>query len=226
MKWYVQEFLMEFSKHRYNNFDFVGFYWVEEDMEQTDGLAKQISAYLHNLGYKHYWKPYSTAKGSTYWDEYDFDYCYLQPGGYCINKDRNISRVVDALEKAKRRGAGMLYEFDSRIFFNPELYVPRLHECIDMFEKYGVYKNSSMTYYEGALIIYSIYKGKYGNIKNTPKQIASIREVMDRIAEHIVKRYTDRYGLPTNNPYYQSPSNQSPANTDNNDWRNPEYWHF
>ena len=224
LKWYINEFLKEYAKHHYNNFDLAGFYWVEEDMEQTEGLAKQISDYLHSIGYKHYWTPYSTAKGSSYWDEYNFDYCYLQPGGYCINKERDFSRVEKALTKAKKRGTGVLFEFDSHIFSDPDTFVPRLNRCIDLFEQCDVYNKSSMSYYAGATIIYAISQGKYSNYKTTSKQLASIRDAMDRIAHHIVDRYTKRYGPPIDNLY---PSNNPKSNnTDIEDWRNPDYWHF
>lgn len=229
LKWYIDTFLAEYKKHHYSNFDFDGFYWMEEDMQNTSGLALEISQYIHKLGYKHYWKPYLKAKGSSYWDEYGFDYCYLQPGAYCIREKFDVSRVHTALSKAKRRGMGVLYEFDSRIFTNPDVFIPRLDECIDVFEQYGVYDNASMTYYDGARMIYDIREGRYKKYILSASKIKSLRNIMDRIATKVIGRYKKRYQSSVLPPYNSSPSIDNNINNNSNsseDWRNPEYWHF
>ena len=94
VKWFIDEFLKTYKKHQYKHFDLDGFYWVEEDTENTAGIPVQISAYIHKLGYTHYWAPYLAASGSTKWAINDFDYCYTQPGGYNFNLKRDISRWI------------------------------------------------------------------------------------------------------------------------------------
>lgn len=234
IKWYIDRFLSEYKKHKYENFDFEGFYWMEEDMEQTRGLAVQISHYIHQLGYDHYWKPYLSASGSTYWDECNFDYCYLQAGGYCIKESRGFERVGMALDKAKRRGMGLLFEFEINLFSKPETYIPRINKCIDTFEQNGVYEQAAMSYYDAAISIYAIANGGFRKLSLSSYYLNQARNFMDRIANHIVERYTRAYG-PINTNSNNSSNNSSNINNSNNnntssgsssDWRNPDYWHF
>ncbi len=225
MKWFIDEFLKTYAKHHYENFDLEGFYWLEEDMRNTRGLAAQISAYLHQLGYKHYWMPYHKANGSTDWQVCGFDQCYTQPGGYCFKSERDISVVVDACMKAKRRGMGLVMEFDAHVFTDPDNFVPRINRCIDTFEQQGVYDHAAMSYYDSAKMIYCISQGKFSKITLTGRQLASVRQVMDRMSQKIVDRWRRHYGAST--PYSNpSPSPQDPPRNSSDDWRNPEYWHF
>lgn len=225
VKWFINEFLSTYNKHHYSNFDLEGFAWTEEDMEQTTGLVVIVSNYIHQLGYRHYWKPYLKAKGSSYWDEYNFDCCYLQAGGYCINAKYGFERVEQALAKAKRRGMGIVFEFDSHIFSDPDTFIPRINESIDYFEQNNIYDNVPMSYYAGGTIIHSIFKGKEKDYSFSPSHLLKMRLMLDRIASHVVARYSKAYG--TYPPQQQAPSSgQSSHGTNNDDWRNPDYWHF
>ena len=226
MKWFIDEFLKTYSKNHYENFDLEGFYWLEEDMANTRGLAAQISSYLHQLGYKHYWMPYLKANGSTDWQKCGFDQCYTQPGGYCFNIDRDESRVVNACEKAKRRGMGLVMEFDAHVFTDPDNFVPRINRCIDIFDQQGVYENAAMSYYDSAKMIYCISQGKFSKITLTGKRLTSVQQLMDRMSQIIVNRWKRHFS--TSTPSYSEPAStpQETPKRDSDDWRNPDYWHF
>ncbi|MBQ7691039.1 MAG: DUF4855 domain-containing protein [Muribaculaceae bacterium] len=237
IKWFIDEFLKEYKKHHYRNFDLDGFYWVEEDMEQTNQLATPISAYLHRLGYKHYWMPYLKAFGSTDWQPKGFDYCYTQPGSYCCLEDRDTTIVVSACQKAKRRGMGLVMEINEKLFGKPDVFIPRINKCIDIFEQYGVYDQAAMSYYDAERMIYCIREGKLLKHTLTGKHLVMARQVMDRMAQHIVDRYKRRY-LPAYTPTQDSSGQGSGTGTNSgtgtgggnqrgsDDWRNPDYWHF
>lgn len=224
IKWFIDEFMSRYKKHHYENFDLEGFAWTEEDMEQTSGLAVQISNYLHQLGYRHYWKPYLKAKGSSYWDEYGFDYAYLQMGAYCIKEGYTFERVEQALAKAKRRGMGLVFEFDMKLFSNPDKFLPRINQCIDRLEQDKIYENVSMSYYDGAAAIFAINKGQYRQYSVSSTNLNKFRIMLDRIAQHIVDRNSKTHNNPTSSSTTTNPSTSNTS--DGDDWRNPDYWHF
>lgn len=229
VKWYIDEFLKEFGKRKYKNLELGGFYWIEEDTENTAGIPRPVSDYIHQLGYKHYWMPYLTAVGSAKWAENGFDYCYTQPGGYNFNVKRDISKVDQACQKAYQRGMGFVMEFEYSVIREPDTFVPRLNNCIDRFEKLGVYDTAAMAYYDGAKVIY--YMSTNGSQKHPLRgaQLKKVKAVMDRMANHIVNRYKKRF--PKVN---DTNTNRAPASNGSNggsglkidDWRNPDYWHF
>lgn len=225
IKWFVETFLEEFKKHSYKNIDLEGFYWVEEDLHNTKStFLATVSRYVHSLKYKIYWMPYLSANGSTSWTNAGFDYCYIQPG-YCNNNKRDFSRLERVCDWAKKRGMGIVMEFDGHLFADPDYYVNKANKCIDKFEKDGIYEQAGMAYYEGGYLVRDIHRGKHLKYKPTQRQLRSIRQLMDRMAQHIVERYSRRagnYAPPSSN----GSSSSGQGNSNNDDWRNPDYWHF
>lgn len=231
IKWFIDTFLKEFKKHSYKNIDLEGFYWVEEDLHNTRStFLASVSSYIHSLNYKIYWMPYLSANGSTSWTNAGFDYCYIQPG-YCNNNKRDFSRLERVCDWAKKRGMGIVMELDGHLFADPDFYVDKANKCIDKFEKDGIYVNAGMAYYEGGYLIRDIHRGKHLKYKPSQRQLRSIKILMDRMAEHIVERYTrnaENY-TPTSsggNTPSNNGNNGNNSNNNNNDWRNPDYWRF
>ncbi|MBR6283946.1 MAG: DUF4855 domain-containing protein [Muribaculaceae bacterium] len=218
LKWFVKQALDTFRAHHYSNFDLDGFYWIEEDMEQTAGLATEISKYIHQLGYKHYWAPYLTAVGSHLWQDYGFDYAYTQSGGYTIKDQYELSRVVSACQKAKRRGMGMVVEMDEHVIVYPSTYVKRLNECYDTYLLNRVLDDAAMMFYDGAGVFYYLSIGNYRGRVISNQDLKQILPLIDRMAKYVDERRKKFFG--SNSPQPKS----KPQTTD--DWRNPDYWHF
>ena len=99
-----------------------------------------------------------------------------------------------ALDKAKRRGMGLLFEFEINLFSKPEIYIPRINKCIDTFEQNGVYEQAAMSYYDAAISIYAKANGGFRKLSLSSYYLNQARNFMDRIASHIVERYTRAYG--------------------------------
>lgn len=226
--WYIDEALKQFNAHHYKNLDLDGFLWIEEDMEQTQGLAIQISNYIHRLGYRHYWAPYLKANGSTYWEKCGFDLAVTQPGGYAFNTKREVSVVSQALEKARTRNMGLVMEFEATVLTDPSTYQPRLGKVIDMFEANSAFDNTAFCYYDGMKVFNAVATGVLNRRKADAGAVRSAKPLFDRMANIIVTRWKRRYGA-SGQTEVPGIGNQGGSNGTNNgsvDWRDPEYWHF
>ena len=227
--WYIDEALKQFNAHHYRNIDLDGFLWIEEDMEQTQGLAIQVSNYIHRLGYRHYWAPYLKANGSTNWERCGFDLALTQPGGYAFNTKRETSVVLQALDKARTRNMGLVMEFEATVLTDPNTYQPRLGKVIDMFEANSAFDNTAFCYYDGMKVFNAVATGVLNRRKADAKAVRSARPLFDRMANIIVSRWKRRYGV-TNHSAVPGVGNQGGSNSTNNggggDWRDPDYWHF
>lgn len=232
IKWYIDLALATFKAHHYDNIALDGFYWIEEDMEQTKGLAAPVSQYIHSLGYRHYWSPYLRASGSNNIAGYGFDVVCTQPGGYAIKAAREIDRVEQSLSKAQRLGMGMVLEFAGNLFTEQDTYLPRVNKLVDMFEQAGVFESSAIGYYDGACVIHAAATGLYrGKRKLDEKTLKPVRQLIDRMAAHTVERWKKRFGepssvMPPKTPEPKNTGQQSAPGTKTDDWRDPEYWHF
>ena len=232
IKWYIDLSLKTFAAHHYNNIELDGFYWIEEDMEQTKGLAAPISQYIHMLGYRHYWSPYLKASGSNNFAQFGFDVVCTQPGGYAIKATRELDRVNQALAKANRLGMGLVMEFAGNILTEQNTFLPRVEKLVDMFESAGVYDNSAIGYYDGANVIHAVATGIYRNKRKLDEAtLRPARQLIDRMATHIVERWKKRFGeathvMPSTTPEPKNAGQQPGTGSSTDDWRNPEYWHF
>lgn len=227
LKWYIDTFIDEYNRHSYKNFDLEGFYWLDEDMENNSSITNIITNYVRSKGLTTSWSPYLRAKGVLKWSVQGFDYAYIQAGGYTIKEKFEITRVDEAFTKAKNKMMGVVLEFDGNLYYKPNVFIQRLENTIKKFEDNGVFSDAQMSYYDGGGMIYYINNGsKFKSYSLSNFQYYRIRELMDRIAQHIVNRYTKIYSdKQTSNPYSLQNNNQH-DNTSNDDWRNPDYWHF
>lgn len=233
VEWYMNELIKRFRRAGYKNIDLEGFYWVEEDMVTvTSSLLRQVSALVHKAGLRFYWSPYYCANGCTGWAKAGFDYAYMQPNYVTSsNLNREESYLTEALTKAKMADLAIEFDFDQKLILKPEPYIKRMNQGIDVYERFKIFDDCALLYYDGGGTLLSIYNGRDPNYGVVNKSLYA--QVLDRLARLIVKRQ------PRNGTTYQSPYNPytngnvstptQPATSQPKkayDWRDPEYWHF
>lgn len=234
VEWYMNELIKRFNAQGYKNFDLEGFYWVEEDTHVVpQRLQQQVSKLVHRVGKRFYWSPYYCASGCTTWDVAGFDYAYMQPN-YVISSNPDnytVDKMIEALEKAKKAGLTIEFDFDQKLVLKPDIYIKRFNQALDTYESMGLFgPNCCLLYYDGGGTLLSIYKGvdrNYGALARS-RYSASF----DRMARLIASRRGSLVS-PTTPPYpapgqqvQQSAQPTAPKSKAGLDWRDPEYWHF
>ena len=157
VKYQVDEFLKRFDSAKYENIEFIGFYWEWETMRDDDDFAamKAFNSYVHAKGFKTFWCPYYLSNGYWKWQEAGFDMTCLQPNYmfYAVEK----TRVATTAELARIYGLSVEIEIED----------PKGSGSISLYRKYlgeGVsygYMNSVKVYYQGAIpagAYYSAYQ--------------------------------------------------------------------
>lgn len=148
-KWYIDLLYRKFEESNLSNLDLEGFYWVSEQMSTNKFITVEIGNYIREKGKKFYWIPYYMSNGYSQWRDYGFDIAYLQPN-YFFDKKIGDDRVRNACELAFTHNMGMEMEFDARALANNTAnHRARLVTYIETFKDQGVFKNSSIAYYEG-----------------------------------------------------------------------------
>ena len=157
-KWYIDLLYNRFQKMGYKNIDLSGFYWMSEKALQSRPVTKALGEYIHEKEKLFYWIPYYTAQGYSEWKESGFDAAYIQPT-YFWNKKIKDDRVDRACELAYTYHMGLEMEFDmaASVKSKNQLRDRGLH-YMESFRKNGVYRSSSIAYYEGGAGVYNFSK--------------------------------------------------------------------
>ncbi|MBL1408261.1 DUF4855 domain-containing protein [Sphingobacterium faecale] len=176
--WYIKEFLTRFEKEKLPYLELAGFYWVDEDISDGKEILIPIGDYIRSQGYKYYWIPYWNAPGNFKWQDFKFDFAWLQPNHFFNNKVDD-SRIDDACKKAQEFSMGMEMEFDDRALYRAnENKRFRLDTYIDSFIKNKVFQTSAIAYYQGGDSFYKLVNS--ADLKD--------REMADKLAAEIIKR--------------------------------------
>lgn len=182
-KWYVDQFLDQYKKENYRNFDLEGFYWVSEKDENFREILVQVGDYIRSKNLRLFWIPYWTAIGFDNFRTDKFDFAYIQPN-YFFKNEVPFERLDATCAYAYGRGMGLEMEFDDRALANSsDSKRNRLIGYIEAFEKNDVFKEASIAYYEGGGTIYRMSQSK-----NPLDQ-----EMLDRLAQLIIKRKKMRW---------------------------------
>lgn len=188
-KWYIDQLTERFNEGAYENLELTGFYWLEESTAKCGDLPKDVSDYIHQLDKRFYWIPYWNAQGYNLWRKLGFDTAFLQPNHF-FDKEITDDRLLQACNTANKFNMGLEVEFDSRVLYeNEDSYYSRLESYINAFEKNNVFENSAIAYYSGTKGILDMYRSN--SIENTL--------ILDRIANHILKRRSRSVGIETTN---------------------------
>lgn len=157
-KWYIDLLSDHFRRMNYKHIELSGFYWMSEKALQSKPVTQALGDYIRTLGKLFYWIPYYTAQGYSEWKESGFDAAYLQPT-YFWNKRIGDDRVDRACCLARTYHMGLEMEFDlSATVKSPKQLRDRGLRYMSSFRKNGVYRSSSIAYYEGGAGIYHFSK--------------------------------------------------------------------
>lgn len=81
VRWYVGKCLSEFEKGNYENIEFGGFYWMHEevvDSEQGEAIIAQTADIVHDMGSYFIWIPYYNAPRYYIGEDMGFDLVNMQ----------------------------------------------------------------------------------------------------------------------------------------------------
>lgn len=115
VRWMMDQEYTRFQAGNYQNLEFGGFYWFEENIDVSSAEEKELilyaADYAHALGVKFFWIPYYCASGYDRWAEYGFDLACMQPN-YMFSNTGDISRLYYTAEKTRRLGMCVEMELD------------------------------------------------------------------------------------------------------------------
>lgn len=176
VRWYVDEVIKRWQAWQPKRLRFAGFYWMQEHVNPAvpgeEVLVKGTADYVHKLGYKLGWIPWSGAYLATSWRDYDFDWAVIQPNWF-----NNKGTIESAVEKAQRARMGIEIELDGRVR-SPEG-MRKLYDYLEGGIRYGYMGNALIACYQDVAMlaqlyaaggaqrrmyddIYAFAKGKYG----------------------------------------------------------------
>lgn len=153
-KWYIDLLKERFDSSNFENIELSGFYWMSEKALQSRQVTEAVGNYIHTMGKLFYWIPYYTAQGYSEWKQSGFDAAYIQPS-YFWNRSIEDDRVDRACELAYTHHMGLEMEFDMAASVDsPKQLRDRGLRYMTAFRKNGVYRESSLAYYEGGAGMY------------------------------------------------------------------------
>ena len=153
IKWYIDMLMDRWNRKTYKNIELAGFYWVVEDIGYYSRASNRrvlpvIGQYVRSLSKQFYWIPYNNASGSSEWKALGSDIAYQQPGNYFYSS--SDSQLAETCSIAMERGMGLEMEWDESVWTNPQVYAPRMHRYLDIFEQRGVWQNAVVAHYMGS----------------------------------------------------------------------------
>lgn len=146
-KWFINEVLKRWNKKKYKYIELAGFYYFKENNRGDEELMKKIGEHVKKSKYIYYWIPYLWAPGFDKAAELGFDVAYQQPNYFF--KKSNLApqtRMDLVLNHAKKHNMGLEMEFNNDIQY--VFFQMRFLDYLNWFEKYGVWENSTVGYYQ------------------------------------------------------------------------------
>lgn len=183
VKWYIDLLIERFTAANLENLQLSGFYWLTEQATHTRSFVRDVADYIHSKGLDFYWIPYFGSDGYTQWQEFGFDYAYLQPNHF-FHPHIPDSRIQEAIDLARAAGLSNEMEFDERVMQGQGNRGERLGAYIDTFERNGLFENNNIAYYQGNDAFYQL---KYGSELD--------RSYYDRLSSIIARRQKEFYEM-------------------------------
>lgn len=181
VRWYIDLLIERFTAANLENLQLSGFYWLTEQATHTRSFVRDVADYIHSLGLDFYWIPYFGSDGYTQWQEFGFDYAYLQPNHF-FHTHIPDSRIQEAVDLARAAGLSNEMEFDERVMQAQGNRGERLGAYIDTFERNGLFENNNIAYYQGNDAFYQL---KYGSELD--------HSYYDRLSSIIARRQKEFY---------------------------------
>ena len=183
-KWAVKRIKQLFDEAGFKNIDLAGIYWVEESLFTNGSIMPQVNDWIYRNQLRSYWIPYyaNNEQFKFNWKNLGFDIAYQQPN-YFFDRNIPLSRLEEACDESKKYGLALEMEFESQgksrvSHSDPDSYYDRLVDYLDVFERKGVFDESSVAWYSGT-------KGYLDMARSDDPKDA---EIMDRMASIVAKR--------------------------------------
>ncbi len=180
-QWFVDYAIQKFKEAKLKNVELSGFYWIAEEATNSRGLSIQVGDYVRSKKYNFNWIPYYRSDGFQDWRKLGFDIAYLQPN-YFFNDKIPIERLDNACKLGYENHMSMEMEFDDRALHG-QGFGYRLDNYIAAFDKYGVYDNLPIAYYQGNLTFYNLAKST--NAEDHQRYMALASRIAKRQAKKI-----------------------------------------
>lgn len=164
--WYINEVLERFKNGGYDRVNFKGFYWVDEDVVNSDTLS-YAAELTHNNGLIFYWIPYYGAAKFHTWENMGVDTAAYQPNHFFATTDE--SRIEEAANMAREFGMGVEVETGPEILRDEEKY-DRYLDYLDGAVKYG---------FQGPDVFRAHYQHVYGYKMMAESTVEKYRRAYD-----------------------------------------------
>ncbi|MFD0695386.1 DUF4855 domain-containing protein [Paenibacillus sp. GCM10027628] len=192
-KWYIDTVLSKWNQASYSNLELKGFYWLNEDIDT--GNQGEVNAvnnsgnYLHTLGMKLAWCPWSGALERDHWSSYSFDFSIQQPNHYFVTEN-DYTRLTTTATEAQTYNEGFEMEFDERTMFDPD-YNSRFYNYLRAGVESGYMTQALKGWYQDIYTVYNFYKNKNND---------GVEGVFDgkQMYQDVYKFIKGTYTLPTN----------------------------
>jgi len=176
--WFIDEALKIWNKKNYKHIQLNGFYWVHEDLKQSNAAIPIVKKYLKTKNLNFLWIPYWGAKRKGEGKRLGFDFAWLQPN-YFFATDIPKKRLNDVCIFAKKHHMGLEMEFDERVA-KPE-FRSRFYDYLRIFKENNVWDSFPVAYYEGG--------GEWMQMANSKDP--ELKKMFDTLGNIIVKRQTN-----------------------------------
>ncbi len=207
VKWYIDTVISRWNQANYSHLELEGFYWLQEDITVSNAgevqLVKNTGNYLHSLGLKYSWCPWSQATQKHNWSSYSFDFCFQQPNHY-FDKT-NYDRITTIATNAQAYNQGIEMEFDDTVMFN-SLYNKLFYDYFKGGLDYGYMTGALKGWYAGINGIYNLYQNKNDN---GVVGVFDGRKIYEDIYKFVKGTYTTSGNISYNKPVYASSSESS-----------------
>ncbi len=207
VKWYIDTVLSRWNQANYSHLELKGFYWLQEDITVSNPgevqLVKNTGNYLHSLGLKYSWCPWSQATQKHNWSSYSFDFCFQQPNHY-FDKS-NYDRITTIATNAQTYNQGIEMEFDDTLMFN-SLYKKLFYDYLKGGLDYGYMTGALKGWYAGINGVYNLYQNKNDN---GVTGVFDGRKVYEDIYKFVKGTYTPPENIAHYKPVYASSSESS-----------------
>ncbi|MBC8559944.1 DUF4855 domain-containing protein [Fumia xinanensis] len=138
--WWYHEVLTRFTSGNYENVEFVGFYWLDEQVGFTPSIVQYNTQRVHELGYKMFWIPMLAGNGYLWARDVGFDVIARQPNHFFESAYDKMSpcylgndHVEDVIRLASYGNTGVEMEIDDRLFGD----VSKYNQALDYFNAFA-----------------------------------------------------------------------------------------
>ncbi|WP_052947379.1 DUF4855 domain-containing protein [Aneurinibacillus tyrosinisolvens] len=157
---YYGQLMDKWKGAQFKNLDLAGIYWyrelVEEKVPDEKKLIQHAAAMVHKDGGKFVWIPYFGTEGYKNWQEYGFDYVFVQPS-YYANEEQPVERMDSVAQLARQQRVGVELEFDDKMLYN-RYYYDLFYKELNKAHELGFDGPATNAYYMGGKSLLNAFR--------------------------------------------------------------------